>query len=100
MKARDMIAGAAFAPDSVKDLQAAFAQAWEVLAASLPEVEHEAVRMRLARTLLALRSEERLSAEALRDAALKVMRAQYRMPVAAMQPAPPRKSSRGADTGG
>ena len=76
MKARDMISGAAFGPDSVKDLQAAFAQAWETLASSYPEAEHEAVRVRLARTLLAVRSQQQLSANGLRDAAVKVLRAQ------------------------
>lgn len=87
MKARDMIVGAAFGPDSVKDLQAAFAQAWETLANGYPEVEHEAVRARLARTLLALRSQERLPVDGLRDAALKVMRAQPSPLVAGQQQA-------------
>lgn len=77
MKARDMIAGAAFGPESVKDLQAAFAQAWEAIGDSFPENEHEAIRVNLARILLALRSEERLSVDGLRGAALKVMRARY-----------------------
>lgn len=85
MKARDMISGAAFSPDSVKDLQAAFAQAWETLASSYPEAEHEAVRVRLARTLLALRSQQQLSANGLRDAAVKVLRAQLDSFVATQQ---------------
>lgn len=93
IKARDLITGAAFGPDTVKDLQAAFAQAWDALAPGVPEEEHEAVRARLARTLLALRSGEPLSAATLRDAALKVMRAQYRLGLGEAQRAnvePPR----------
>lgn len=70
-----MIAGATFGPEAVKDLQAAFAQAWDALSGTISADAYEAERVRLARTLLALRSEEPLSVTGLRDAALKVMRA-------------------------
>lgn len=96
MKARDMIAGASFGPDSVKDLQAAFAQAWDTLAGGFPEEEHEAVRARLARTLLALRSQERLPVDRLCDAALKVIRAQYNPLVTGDQQAPMPRVDRSA----
>lgn len=88
MKARDMIAGAAFGPDSVKDLQTAFAQVWEAIADEIPEKEHEAARVRLAKTLLALRSEERLPSDRLRDTGMKVMRASYGAHLATARIAP------------
>ena len=78
MKARDMIAGAAFGPGSLKDIQAAFAQAWDLVADNFSgTAEREAARVQLARTLLAIHSIERLPVDGLRDAALNVMQAQH-----------------------
>ena len=77
MKARQLIANAAFGPDALKGLYKAFDDAWEQIAPSIsnrPEAV-EAARLRLANIILALASNGALDAQTLTDAAVQAMHA-------------------------
>jgi hypothetical protein len=73
MRARRLIEGASFGPDTLKVLFQAFDEAWAVLAPRYGNDAQaiEAARTRLANILLSLAREESCEARALRDAALQ-----------------------------
>jgi len=73
MRARNMISGAAFGPPALKVLDSAFAEAWAAIADDYQDDERDAARTRLAKAVLTVAKEDP-SCEAIRDAALRVVR--------------------------
>jgi hypothetical protein len=80
MKARAIIGGANFDPNTLKIVYAAFDNAWDEIASqvsSRPDAI-EAARLRLAEIVLSLARNGSRDAEALRDAAVNAMNLQKR----------------------
>jgi hypothetical protein len=75
VRARQLIDGASFGPDTLKAIGAAFDAAWAEIAGSFGNdpIAIEAARLRLANAILSIASENSRDVEVLRRAALQVM---------------------------
>jgi hypothetical protein len=78
MKARELIAGAAFGPDVLKVITKAFDEAWAELApqTSIRPQAIDAARLRLANIVLSLATEGSSDVEALRAESIRLFRNQ------------------------
>ena len=80
MKARQVIDGASFGPDALKAIGLAFDQAWAEVEDKLgadPRIVEDA-RLRLAKALLSIASDNSRDVEVLKQAALERMALDYR----------------------
>jgi hypothetical protein len=76
MKARQVIVGAAFGPETFKVLTHAFDAAWSAISDQYrdkPEAQVEAARVELARVMLSVAKEGDRDVLGLKDAALRAM---------------------------
>jgi len=80
MKARQLIAGAAFAPQTVKAMEQAFDQAWAEIAGNFGDTpsEIQSARLSLARAMLSAATEAGCDVATLKDRALQMMALSYR----------------------
>jgi hypothetical protein len=80
MRARRLIDGASFGPETLKALGQAFDAAWETIAGNFggDPADIERARLRLAEALLSVASEDSRDAEVLKIAALEAMALSYR----------------------
>jgi len=80
MKARQLIDGASYGPEALKAMGRAFEEAWAEIAGNFGDhpVDIEAARLRLAKALLSVASEDSRDAEALKRGALGAMALAYR----------------------
>ena len=82
MKARRMVDGAAYAPETVKAMGEAFDQAWAQIAGNFTQPSQiETARMKLAEALLSIATEGATDIEALKNGALEAMAQDYRATV-------------------
>ena len=82
MKARQLIDGASFGPEALKVMCRAFDEAWQSIQGNFgndPQ-DIERARLRLARALLSVASEDCRDVEALKRGALEAMALAYRKP--------------------
>ena len=77
MKARQIIDGAAYGPETLKALTQAFDEAWSVIAGNFSEGAIEEARLRLAKAMLSVAAEDSRDVEALRRGALEAMALSY-----------------------
>ena len=77
MKARELIAKAAYEPDQLRVLFKAFDEAWEIIAVDIDDRPEaiEANRLKLANVILSLAGNGGNDSVWLRDASLNIMRA-------------------------
>jgi hypothetical protein len=75
MKARELIDGASFGPESLKVIGRAFDEAWASIAGNFSDEEVAAARLRLANAVLSLANAGSRDADALKKEALEAMRA-------------------------
>jgi len=75
MKARRLIDGASFGPDTLKVVGQAFDQAWAEIAgnAGTRPIEIEAARLRLAEAMMSVATEDSTDVVALKAGALRAM---------------------------
>ena len=80
MRARQLIAGAAFAPQTVKAMEQAFDQAWAEIAGNFGDTpsEIQSARLSLARAMLSVATEAGCDVATLKDRALQMMALSYR----------------------
>jgi hypothetical protein len=80
MKARALIDGASFGPETMKAMWEAFNEAWARMAATFGNVpqEVEIARLRLAEAMLSVATEGNTNVAALKDRAIEVMAMNYR----------------------
>ena len=80
MRARQLIAGAAFAPQTVKVMEQAFDQAWAEIAGNFGDTpsESQSARLSLARAMLSAATETGCDVATLKDRALQMMALSYR----------------------
>jgi len=80
MKARQLISGGAYGPDQLKVLYKGFDKAWDAVApgVSARAGAVEAARMKLANIVLGLAKGDSRDAEAIKDAAIQIFRADGR----------------------
>jgi hypothetical protein len=79
MKARQMIEGASFGPEALKDIGEAFDEAWASTAGNFSEgVATETARIQLAEAVLSAATDEIHDTCALKQAALQIMKSKYR----------------------
>jgi hypothetical protein len=80
MKARRLIDGAAFGPETLKALGEAFDQAWAQIAGNFGDtpLQIENARLRLAEALLSIATEGSMDVAALKAGALQAMALDYR----------------------
>jgi hypothetical protein len=78
MKARRLIDGASFGPDTLKALGQAFDQAWAEIPGNFGRTQVENARLRLAEAMLSIATEGTSDASALKAAALQAMALDYR----------------------
>ena len=80
MKARRLIDGAAWGPETVKAMGEAFDQAWTEIAGNFGDspVEIEVARSKLANAMLSLATEGSTDVAALKAGALQAMAMEYR----------------------
>ena len=80
MKARKLIDSTAYAPDAMKALGQAFDEAWQTIAGNFGDepLDIERARLKLAKALLSVASEDSRNVEVLKKAALQIMALEYR----------------------
>jgi hypothetical protein len=80
MKARQLIDGTSYGPDALKALGQAFDEAWASIAGNFGDepLDMEQARLKLAKALLSVASEDSRNVEVLKKAALQVMALDYR----------------------
>jgi len=80
MKARRLIDGTAFGPETLKALGEAFDQAWAQIAGNFGDspTQVENARLRLAEAVLSVATEHSMDVAALKDGALQAMALDYR----------------------
>src|SRR5262245_26692631 len=80
MKARRLIDGAAFGPETLKALGEAFDHAWAQIAGNFGDtpLQDENARLRLAEALLSIATEGSMDVAALKAGALQTMALDYR----------------------
>ena len=81
MRARQMVVGASFQPQTVKVMTEAFDAAWATIAENFrghPE-QTEAARIALAQAVLSVACEDSKDVEALKNGALQAMAMDFRM---------------------
>jgi len=80
MRARRLIAGAAFAPQIVRAMEQAFDQAWAEIAGNFGDSasEIESARLSLARAMLSVATEASTDVATLKAGALQMMALSYR----------------------
>jgi len=80
MKARQLIDGTSYGPDALKALGQAFDEAWASIAGNFGDepLDMEQARLKLAKALLSVASEDSSNVEVLKKAALQVMALAYR----------------------
>jgi hypothetical protein len=81
MRARRLLNGASFGPESMNAIGQAFDAAWESIGGNFgdaPKVLEEA-RYRLANCILSVAAEDRLNVEAPKKSALEAMATRYRV---------------------
>jgi len=79
MKARQLIDGASFGPNTLKVIRQAFDEAWASIEESFVDTPSivEIARLKLAEALLSVATEDSRDPEVLKDAALQVMARAY-----------------------
>ena len=79
MKARKLIDGASFGPETLKVIGQAFDEAWAQIAGNYGNdaQDIDKARMRLAEAMLSVAAEDSRDAEALKNGALQVMALSY-----------------------
>ena len=79
MKARRLIDGASFGPETLKVVGAAFDRAWEVIAQNFGNdpADIDRARLRLAEAMLSIAHEDSRDVEALKNGALEAMALRY-----------------------
>jgi hypothetical protein len=80
MKARKLIDSTAYGPDAMKALGQAFDEAWQTIAGNFGDepLDIERARLKLAKALLSVASEDSRNVEVLKKAALQIMALEYR----------------------
>ena len=80
MKARKLIEGATYGPETLKVIGKAFDDAWSEIAGhfSLTGLQAQSARLKLAHAVLAVAREDSRDPDELKDAALQVMAMNYR----------------------
>ena len=78
MKARRLIDGASFGPDTLRALGQAFDQAWEEIVGNFGDTQIENARLRLAEAMLSIATEGSTDVSALKTGALQEMALDYR----------------------
>ena len=80
MKARRLIEGAAFGPETLKAVGEAFEQAWAQIARNFGDTptQVENARLRLAEAMLSIATEDSTDVAALKACALQAMAMDYR----------------------
>jgi hypothetical protein len=78
MKARRLIDGASFGPETLKAVGETFDQAWAEIASNFGDIEIEDARLRLAEAMLSVATESSTDVAALRAGALQAMALDYR----------------------
>jgi hypothetical protein len=80
MKARQLIDGASYGPETLKVMGQAFDEAWHAIAGNFGDNPRdiEEARLRLAHALLSVASEDSLDVEAPKTGALEAMALGYR----------------------
>jgi hypothetical protein len=75
MRARRLIGSASYGPDQLRAMFAAFDGAWEVIAADIGDdpAAIESTRVKLAKLILSLASDDNLEPERLKDTALRLL---------------------------
>ena len=76
MKARQLIDGASYGPETLKAMGQAFDEAWQSIAGNDPQ-DIERARLRLANALLSVTAEDSRDVEALKRGALQAMALNY-----------------------
>jgi hypothetical protein len=77
MKARHLIDGTSYGPDTLKALTQAYDEAWAVIAGNFGEGSIQAGRVRLANALLSVAFQDSRDVEALKRGALEAMALSY-----------------------
>jgi len=78
MKARRLIDGASFGPDTLKAMGEAFDQAWAQIAGNFGEPQVENARLRLAEAMVSVATDGSTDVSALKAGALEAMALDYR----------------------
>jgi hypothetical protein len=80
MKARALIDGASFGPETMEAMVQAFDEAWARMASTFGNIpqEVETARLRLAEAMLSVANEGSTDVTALKDRAIEVMAIDYR----------------------
>jgi hypothetical protein len=81
MKARRLIDGASFGPDTLRAMGQAFDEAWAEIAGNFGTfpIEVESARLRLADAMLSVATEGSTDVAALKSGALQAMTSDYRL---------------------
>jgi hypothetical protein len=77
MNARQLIDGTSYGPDALKAIGLAFDEAWLVIAGNFDSETAEAARLRLAKAILSVASEDSRDVNALERGALEAMALSY-----------------------
>ena len=85
MKARALIEGAAYGPDTLKTMTQAFDKAWASIAHHFENEETVRARERLAHAVLAVADADARDVDALKCIALKVLALSYGRPLTTSQ---------------
>ena len=78
MKARQLIQGATFGPEALKVIGKAFDDAWSEIGSQFDKQQAQLVRLRLARAVLSVATEDSRDPDELKNAALQTMALNYR----------------------
>jgi hypothetical protein len=78
MKARRLVDGASFGPNTLKAVCEAFDQAWVEIAGKFGSTQVENARLRLAEAILSIAAEHSTDVAALKAGALQAMAEDYR----------------------
>jgi hypothetical protein len=78
MKARNLIQGATYGPETLKVIRNAFDDAWSEIGSQFDGLQSQAARLKLARAVLSVAREDSRDPDELKNAALQVMAMAYR----------------------
>ena len=79
MRARLLIDGASFGPDTLKAIGLAFDEAWQEIAGNFGDDDFEKARLRLANAVLSIADEDSRDVKVLKRAALLRMALDYQL---------------------
>ena len=78
MKARRLIQGATYGPDTLKVIGKAFDDAWSEIGSQFNGLQAQSARLKLARAVLSVAREDSRDPDELKNAALEIMARSYR----------------------